>query len=167
MSIHSSRLGLAGDGSEGKDDSAADSSREGWWADVGGSAGPKSSSSSSEGESFGFSGEEGLVESGAGGREGPRMREGLELSWSSPPAPPLPALEFSSSSFEAMRSEVDDPGREGPRTRRRLGLSEVEETELDRDRGGLPFGRLLGDLSGAWAETWNSASSSRFLFASK
>ena len=62
----------------------------------GGSAGPKSSSSSSsKGESFGFGGEKGSSESGAGGREGPRMREGPGLSWSSTPAPPLPALDIS------------------------------------------------------------------------
>lgn len=168
MSIHSSRLGFTGDWSEGRDGSVGDSGRRDWCVDLGGSAGPKSSSSSlsSEGESFGFGGEEGRSESGAGGREGPRTRGGLGLSWSwSSSPPPLLGLDFWRSFLDAIWSDVDDSGREGPKIRRRLGLSDEVETELDRDRCGLGCGRLFGDLS--WTEAWSSASSSRFLFASR
>lgn len=70
-----------------------------------------------------------------------------------------------------MRSEADGSGREGPRTRRRLGLSGVEAIELDRDRDrdrlAVAFGRLFGDLCWAGAEACNSTSSRRFRFASK
>ncbi len=130
-----------------------------------GREGPKSSSS--EEESFEFGGEEGRSESGAGGREGPRMRRVSAPLLSLQPSPPTASLEPLRPSSGTIGSDADGGGREGPRVRRLLGLSEVAQKEFEREREREGRRAEWISLNSSWLEAWTSASATRFLFASK